>query len=63
MTLYDWASWLIKNPKFSLSDDWLTFLVGVHSMGGGDSAQTFWGIQKQTEYYGEESRVSGSLWA
>lgn len=41
MTLYDWASWLIKNPKFSLSDDWLTFLVGVHSMGGGDSAQTF----------------------
>lgn len=29
MTLCDWASWLIKKPEFSLSNDWLTFLLGV----------------------------------
>lgn len=70
MSLCDWASWPIKNPEFGLSDDWLTFLLRVQIMGGGDRPQTFWGIQKQSEYYGEELRAlrslrllyTGSLW-
>lgn len=57
MTLCDWASWLLKNPEFSLSDDWLTFLLGVPVMGGGGRTQALWGIQKQPEYYGEELRA------
>lgn len=57
MTLRDWASWLLKNPEFSLSDDWLTFLLGVPVMGGGDRTQALWGIQKQPKYYGEKLRA------
>lgn len=32
-----WASWLIKSPEFSLSNDYFTgFQLGVQIMGGGD---------------------------
>lgn len=41
MTLCDWASQLIKHPEFHLSNDWLTFLLGIQIMRGGDSSQIF----------------------
>lgn len=41
MTLCDWASQLIKQLEFSLSNDWLIFLLDIQIMRGGDSSQTF----------------------
>lgn len=41
MTPCDWASQLFKHPEFHLSNDWLTFLLDIQIMRGGDNSQTF----------------------